>query len=165
MVIPFEQAVEQHGVVVLRVCRAVLGTGPEADDAWSETFLAALQAWPSLDPDTNLEAWLVRVAQRKAIDIIRARSRAGATADTVPEPASTRDDPAQIDFDLWPAVAALPERQRLAVTYHYAAGFPHTETAQLIGGTPEAVRRAASDGIRTLRQGYAAQLIPKGASQ
>ncbi|MFZ2509948.1 MAG: sigma-70 family RNA polymerase sigma factor, partial [Gordonia sp. (in: high G+C Gram-positive bacteria)] len=66
---PFETAVSAHGRTVLRVCRAVLGAGADADDAWSETFLAALRAWPGLDDDVNVEAWLVRVAHRKAIDV------------------------------------------------------------------------------------------------
>ncbi|MGB2935687.1 MAG: sigma factor-like helix-turn-helix DNA-binding protein, partial [Nostocoides sp.] len=46
----------------------------------------------------------------------------------------------------------LPEQQRLAVAYHYYGGLPHTETADLIGSTPAAVRRAASDGIASLRR-------------
>lgn len=32
---PFETVVAQHGVTVLRVCRALLGMH-DADDAWSE---------------------------------------------------------------------------------------------------------------------------------
>ena len=44
---PFEAIVAQHGPTVLRVCRAVLGRA-DADDAWSETFLAALRAYPDL---------------------------------------------------------------------------------------------------------------------
>ncbi len=42
---PFEAVVAKHGAMVLRVCRAVLGPG-DADDAWSETFLSALKAYP-----------------------------------------------------------------------------------------------------------------------
>ena len=72
---PFEQTVQRHGATVLRVCRAVLGPGADSEDAWSETFLAALRAWPDLDKNTNVQAWLVRVAQRKAIDITRTRAR------------------------------------------------------------------------------------------
>ena len=75
MNLTFEQAVATHGETVLRVCRAVLGPGSDADGAWSETFLAALKAWPELDENTNVEAWLVRVAHRKAIDITRQLSR------------------------------------------------------------------------------------------
>jgi DNA-directed RNA polymerase specialized sigma24 family protein len=46
--------------------------GPvDADDAWSETFLSALRAYPRLPADANVEAWLVTIAHRKAIDLIR----------------------------------------------------------------------------------------------
>src|SRR5699024_1081395 len=83
---PFEEAVRSHGVTVLRVCRAALGAGADADDAWSETFLAALRAWPDLAEDANVEAWLVRIAQRKTIDVIRARGRRAAPVADLPEP-------------------------------------------------------------------------------
>jgi RNA polymerase sigma factor (sigma-70 family) len=71
---PFEEIVEAHGAVVLRVCRALLGPA-DADDAWSETFLAALRAYPDLRPDSNVRGWLVTIAHRKAIDVLRAQRR------------------------------------------------------------------------------------------
>lgn len=152
MRLPFEEAVTRHGPTVLRVCRAVLGAGADADDAWSETFLAALQAWPDLPEDTNVEAWLVRVAGRKAIDITRARARHAIPTDTLPERTTALRQAGDDTAHVWADVARLPERQRLAIAYHYLGGLPHTETAQIIGGTPDAVRRAAADGIRTLRR-------------
>ena len=148
---PFEQVVREHGPRILRVCRAVLGAGADADDAWSETFLAALRAWPDLDAGTNHEAWLVRVAQRKCIDILRARKRLPVPSDALLDGTS----PQRPDTTIWAAVAALPEKQRLAVAYHYYGGLPHTETAELTGSTPTVVRRAASEGIATLRRALA----------
>ena len=74
---PFDDVVTRHGATVLRVCRSVL-TSHDADDAWSETFLAALRAYPELPLGANLEAWLVRIAQRKALDALGLD--AGATA-------------------------------------------------------------------------------------
>jgi len=149
---PFERAVSDHGATVLRVCRAVLGVGADADDAWSETFLSALRAWPELPNDTNVEAWLVRVAQRKAVDIIRARQRHAVPVALVPD----RDDASAAHtgdrVGVWDVVALLPDRQRLAIAYHYLGGLPHAETAKLLGSTPEAVRRAAADGMKTLRR-------------
>ncbi len=65
--------------------------------------------------------------------------------------------------DLWDQVAALPERQRLAVAYHYLGGLPHAESAALIGGSAESVRRAAADGIRSLRSTMTACHAQKGA--
>lgn len=162
---PFEQAVDRHGPTVLRVCRAVLGPTSDAEDAWSETFLAALRSWPDLDDDTNVEAWLVRVAHRKAIDVTRARARHAIPTDELPERHSGSGVPGEHDRDIWRAVAALPERQRLAVAYHYLGGLPHAETAELIGGTPAAVRRAAADGIKNLRRRMDAGPLTQGAPQ
>src|SRR5699024_5578122 len=99
--IPFDHAVEQHGATVLRVCRAVLGSGPDADDAWQETFLSALKAWPDLDPNTNVEAWLVRVAKRKAIDSTRARQRRPIPADQLPHVKAAPEDHAERELDVW----------------------------------------------------------------
>lgn len=154
MMQPFDLAVRTHGATVLRVCRAVLGPGPDADDAWQETFLAALRAWPELEAVTNLEAWLVRVAGRKAVDVLRARGRNPVPVEELPDRPVAAASEADGHGALWTAVAALPERQRLAIAYHYLGGLRHTETAELIGGTPEAVRRAAADGLKALRGSY-----------
>ncbi|WP_129658021.1 RNA polymerase sigma factor [Rothia halotolerans] len=153
---PFEHAVARHGAVVLRVCRAVLGPGADAEDAWSETFMAALRAWPELAEGTNTQAWLVRVAQRKCIDLIRARARRAVPRAELPESPSALGLPGEDEGEVWRLVAALPERQRLAIAYHYLGGLPHAETAEIIGGSGASVRRAAADGVKTLRRRLAA---------
>lgn len=151
---PFEQLVTAHGPTVLRVCRAVLGPA-DAEDAWSETFLAALRAYPDLPDDANVEAWLVTIAHRKAIDVTRAQRRGPVTVDRLPERPTNRGRPEEWDGDLWRALAALPEKQRLAVAYHHLAGLPYRDVAAVVGGSEDAARRAASDGIANLRAGYA----------
>jgi DNA-directed RNA polymerase specialized sigma24 family protein len=50
---------------------------------------------------------------------------------------------------------ALPRRQREAVAYHYLAGLPYQEVAAIVGGSADAARRAAADGIAKLRRTYA----------
>jgi len=157
MMQPFDLAVRTHGATVLRVCRAVLGPGPDAEDAWQETFLSALRSWPDLEDGTHLEAWLVRVAGRRCVDILRARGRQPVPLEQLPEPVVAAAADRLGDAEVWTAVAALPERQRLAIAYHYLGGLPHVQTARLIGGTPEAVRRSAADGLRTLRRAYGAE--------
>lgn len=149
---PFEAVVAEHGATVLRVCRAILGPA-DADDAWSETFLAALRAYPELPSDANVEAWLVTIAHRKAIDVTRAAARRAVPVAELPEnPAAIQAGPA--DLDLHAALAALPRKQREAVAYHYLAGLPYREVAAIIGGSADAARRAASDGIARLRRDY-----------
>ena len=150
--LPFEEIVTTHGPTVLRVCRAILGP-MDADDAWSETFLAALRAYPTLRPGANVEAWLVTIAHRKAIDQTRARARRPIAVDHLPErPAPS--EASRWDGDLWAAMQALPFKQRVAVTYHYVVGMPYADVATLTGGSEDAARRAAADGIATLRKTY-----------
>jgi RNA polymerase sigma factor (sigma-70 family) len=149
---PFEAVVAQHGGTVLRVVRAVIGRA-DADDAWSDTFLAALRAYPQLPADANIEAWLVTIAHRKAIDIARAAlRRAVPVADPPDSPAPERADTHDLDLDA--AVGALPPKQRRAVAYHYLAGLPYSEIAVILDSTVDAARRAAADGIATLRHTY-----------
>ena len=150
---PFEDVVAKHGATVLRVCRAVVGP-VDADDAWSETFLSALRAYPELPEDANVESWLVTIAHRRAIDVARARSRRPIPSESLPERPAAGADPADRDDGLWTAVQRLPDKQRHAVAYHYIAGLPYSEIAELIGNSPDAARRAAHDGIKTLRKIY-----------
>jgi RNA polymerase sigma factor (sigma-70 family) len=142
---PFESIVEEHGARVLRVCRALVGPA-DAEDAWSETFLSALAAYPRLAPDSDVRAWLVTIAHRKAIDILRTRTRSAVPVGELPERPSALGIPDAGDRDLWAAVAALPERQRQAIAYHYLGGLPHGETAARDGPTPDTGSRGAPDG-------------------
>jgi RNA polymerase sigma factor (sigma-70 family) len=150
--VPFERVVAEHAAVVLRVCRALLPPD-DAQDAWSETFLAALQAYPSLRPDSNVRGWLVTIAHRKAVDVHRGAARRALPLAELPDAAAP--DAPETHPELWQALAKLPEKQRLAVVHHHLAGAPYAEVAALTGSTPAAVRRAAADGIATLRRRHA----------
>jgi len=139
---------------VLRVCLAVLGP-QDAEDAWSETFLAALRAYPQLRPDSDMRAWLVTIAHRKAIDGYRAARRAPSPTDVIPEQASTDSAaPGLPDAALSSALRALPFKQRAAVAYRYLADMPYREIAGLLDSSEAAARRSAADGIAALRKTY-----------
>jgi len=167
---PFEDIVAIHGGTVLRVCCAVLRPS-DADDAWSETFLSAMKAYPDLPGDANVEAWLVTIAHRKAIDVTRATARRAVPVaeppdiaeppDTVTAPAVGRRD-LDLDADLVEAFAALPAKQKQSVAYHYLAGLPYSDVAAILGGSTDAARRAAADGIATLRRTYQGVTAPDG---
>jgi RNA polymerase sigma factor (sigma-70 family) len=160
---PFESVVSVHGSTVLRVCRAVLGPA-DADDAWSETFLSALKAYPDLPADANIEAWLVTIAHRKAIDVTRGAARRAIPVAQIPETQTPDNadghgrDPEGAglvaDDDLADALTQLPAKQKQAVAYHYIAGLPYADVATILGGSTEAARRAAADGIARLRRSY-----------
>jgi RNA polymerase sigma factor (sigma-70 family) len=151
---PFEKIVVDHGPVVMRVCRALLGPG-DVDDAWSETFLAALRAYPELRPGSNVRGWLVTIAHRKAIDQIRARARAPEPSGDLPDRLPPGDPgPEPDDTELHGVLAALPFKQRGAVVYRYLADLSYAEVGALLDCSEEAARRNAADGIARLRRYY-----------
>lgn len=150
---PFEQIVAAHGDVVLRVCKAVLGPA-DAEDAWSETFLAALRAYPDLAPGSNVRGWLVTIAHRKALDSVRKGRRTPTPTADLPDAAAHDTHPEELDAALRDCLVALAPKQRGAVVLHHVAGLPYAEVAAILDTTTDAARRSAADGIARLRATY-----------
>src|SRR5580693_232033 len=113
---PFQRFLDAHRDDVWRFLVSAVGRA-EAEDCFQETFIAALRAYPRLRADSNLRAWVLTIAHRKALDAHRGRAR---RALPVAEPAAVQEHfaPAahEHDGELWSAVGELPERQREAVT-------------------------------------------------
>jgi RNA polymerase sigma factor (sigma-70 family) len=152
---PFQRFLDAHRDDVLRFLVASLGRH-DADDAFQETFLSALRAYERLRPGSNLRAWVLTIAHNKALDIHRARARRPLPvaeledrAAPVAGAATRPEGPGSGDH--WERVRALPPRQRAVLTLRYAADLTHAEIAQTLGCSEEAARRAASDGLKTLR--------------
>ena len=146
---PFQLLLDRHADDVLRFLVASLGRA-DAEDAFQETFLAALRAWPRLRDGSNLKAWVLTIAHRKALDVHRARARR-------PVPVAGVDDrPAPegraADDELWSLVRELSPRQREVLALRYAADLPHGDVAAALGTTEQAARRAAADAVATLRR-------------
>ena len=148
----------------MRVCRGLLGGAGgagDAEDAWSETFLAALRAYPGLRAGSNVRGWLVTIAHNKAIDLLRARNRMPVPAGEMSEHAAggrlqvePAAPPALADSELHGVLAALPPKQRGAVVYRYLADMSYAEVAALLECSEAAARRSAADGIARLRRHY-----------
>ena len=153
---PFQLFLDAHRREVWRFLAASVGPA-DADDCFQETFIAALRAYPTLRERSNLRAWVLTIASRKAIDAHRARSR---RAVPVAEPEAIdgrRSEPAAApDEELWAAVAALPERQRIAVVLRCLADLQHREIAAEIGCSEDAARRSLHEGLSKLRKVVAA---------
>jgi RNA polymerase sigma factor (sigma-70 family) len=149
---PFQRFLDGHRDLVWRfLCSAV---GPvEADDCFQETFIAALRAYPRLRADSNLRAWVLTIAHRKALDAHRGRSRrALPIADPDVVDGRAHAAPVARDEALWEAVQGLPTRQRSAVVLRYLGDLPHREIAAAIGCSEEAARRSLHDGLTSLRK-------------
>src|SRR5256886_16928976 len=67
---PFERFYEEQKGPVLGQLRRLLGRDA-ADDAFQETFLRALRAYPALEHGRHLRAWVLTIARNVAIDFRR----------------------------------------------------------------------------------------------
>lgn len=149
---PFQRFLDAHRDCVWRFL--VSSVGPtEADDCFQETFISALRAYPRLREGSDLRAWVLTIAHRKALDCHRGRSRRALPVEDVAavDPRST-GAPQRPDEGLWGAVRDLPERQRSAVTLRYLADLPHRQIAEAIGCSEEAARRSLHEGLTSLRK-------------
>jgi RNA polymerase sigma factor (sigma-70 family) len=146
---PFQALIDDHGADVLRFLRASVGAH-DADDCFQETFLSALRAYPRLRDTSNLRAWLLTIAARKAIDSHRARARRPLPVEEVPERpgplATERDD------TVWVEVRALPPKQRAALICRFAVDLAYADIGAVLDCSEEAARRSVFEGLRTLRQ-------------
>jgi RNA polymerase sigma factor (sigma-70 family) len=147
---PFQRLVDDHADAVYRYLVAALGRDDGAD-AFQETFLAALRAYPELRSTENLRGWLFTIARNKALDTHRARARRPVPVAALPEP--VRFDDAEPTSPVWDAVRELPERQRHAVLLRYAGDLSYREVGLAMGVTEVAARQHASTGVRALRRG------------
>jgi RNA polymerase sigma factor (sigma-70 family) len=146
---PFQRFLDAHRDDVWRFLVAAVGRDA-ADDCFQETFLAALRAYPRLRSDSNLRAWIITIAHRKALDHHRARARHAVPVGVSPDieaPAEPERDDA-----LWARVRDLPPRQRAALLLRFAVDLPHREVAAAMGCSEEAARRSAHEGMKKLRE-------------
>jgi len=148
---PFQALLDEHRVEVLRFLTALAGPH-DAEDCFQETFLAALRAYPKLRDASNLRGWLLTIAHRKAMDHHRSRVKRPEPVGEIPEGAG--EHVPEAEPALWDAVRALPPRQRTAIVARYVGDLSYREVASIAGGSEEAARRNAADGLATLREAW-----------
>jgi RNA polymerase sigma factor (sigma-70 family) len=153
---PFQALLDEHGPVVQRFLVASAGPA-DADDCFQETWIAALRSYPRLRNADNLRAWLLKIAQRKAIDAHHARSRRAVPMAEPPEPRECGGAGGEPSLDaldgqpVWARVRELPEKQRMAVFLRSAADLSYAEVADALDCTQDAARRSVHEGLKRLR--------------
>jgi RNA polymerase sigma factor (sigma-70 family) len=141
---PFERFYEEHRGVVFSVLARRLGRRA-AEDAFQETFLRALRAYPRLEHGEYLRAWVLTIAGRVAIDVLRKKEPPLAR-----EQAHTDERPAYAQLEH--LADGLPPTERAAVVLRYGYDLDYDDIAAALGSTPDAARQAASSGVRRLRR-------------
>jgi RNA polymerase sigma-70 factor, ECF subfamily len=142
-----EAVYRRHFDRFLRVATSIVGDEDAAYDAVQEAFARALRHRRSFARRGSLEGWLWRTVVNTART---ARPRARAPLDSSPN----GDVPSERG-SLAPLVAALPERQRLALFLRYYADLDYAAIGDAMGiapGTVAATLNAARAALRARLQ-------------
>jgi RNA polymerase sigma factor (sigma-70 family) len=138
----------------LRVARAtalgVLGDREAAADVAQEVAIVAVRKVGSLKDLEALDAWLHRIAVRRALQVARrARTqRAAELAHHRERPPACDDDHLGDALDL---LRGLPPRQRAALTLRYVHDLPDDAIARALGCRPATVRSLLARGRAAIR--------------
>jgi RNA polymerase sigma-70 factor (ECF subfamily) len=133
----FAALVRRHGPMVFAVCRRVLSSHQDAEDAFQATFLVFLRKMSSIRPLSQVGNWLYGVAYRAALKVKTAAARRGhreRQVRTLPEPATIARG---LWLDLLPLLdqelTRLPEKYRVPIVLCDLEGKTRKDAAQQLG--------------------------------
>ena len=149
--------VERHLGRVVAFADRVLGNPSDARDVAQDVFARVWTSAASWRPGpARFTTWLHRVALNLCLD--RLARRREATLDDAPDPIDPGANPARrVEEDetariVGAAVAALPERQRVALALCHYQGLRNDEAAEIMDVTVEALESLLARARRTLRE-------------
>lgn len=150
----FEALYMAYRGLMFHVARRILHNDQDAEDAVHQAFLSLAEHTLPPEPGPRARCLAVTVAERKAIDLYRARQRHPLSElEEVPGCAAPPSD-----GTLAGAMAALPPRYREVLLLRYYNGYSAAEAAGLLGLTPENVRQLTVRAKRSL----ASELAERG---
>lgn len=152
----FRLLVDRHLSAIVTLARRMLKDEAEAEDIAQEALLRLWRAGETLDLGPyGLRPWLRRVTSNLCLDRIR-QSRRTVVVDEVPEIEEAPTQMANLEEQdlarrVGEAMAALPERQRRALTLFHHEGLSQAEVGEVLGVSDEAVESLLARARRALR--------------
>ncbi len=164
------QLYEELAPSVFRLCRRVLPTREDAEDATTEIFLKVRLRLDQYDSSRPFRPWLYKLASNHCWDELRKRRVRGETEagdlDALQAESSGHNQQApqaqqgplasllaqQDRKDIRGAVAKLGDRDRLAIAMRYFAELSYQEIADVLGMNSSAVGVLLLRARRRLRQ-------------
>ncbi len=147
----FTELVQQHAGMVFATCRRVLGDATEAEDVAQECFMELAGATKVVKP--SLGGWLHRVAVFRSLNRIRADHRRKLREKTYSEahPRTTEAGWDDIKPHLDEAIAALPDKFRLAVIHRFLEGKSQEDVAKSLGVSRSTAQYRIERGVEEIR--------------
>jgi RNA polymerase sigma factor (sigma-70 family) len=150
----FAALVRRHGPLVFRVCRRLLSSAEDAEDAWQATFLVLARKAAAVRKRASVGSWLFGVARHVSVNLRRqaarrkTREQVAAKEPRAAEPETHWPDLQQaLDEEL----ERLPEHLRMPLVACYLEGETRDEAARTLGWSLPTLRGRLQRGRALLR--------------
>jgi len=161
----FGQLLDKHRGSVVHFLYRLVGEQAVAEELAQEVFLRVYRSRGSYEPTAKFTTWLFRIATHLALNWLRdwRHERNQERLDDGPvdspyrriydrEPSIEQQLVYQVNLDqVRRAVAALPEKQRVAVLMHKYEEMEYTQIAKVLGCSESAVKSLLFRAYETLR--------------
>ncbi len=148
-----EECYRTLGPLVLAYLRRYVPAA-DVEDVLQRVFYEVWRARERFDPDRSLRAWVLGIAQKRAIDQLRRHHDKVVTLDAVRE--LTGDDGrVTADRIMWAdelrgALGQLPDLQRQVIAMAYFGGYTQSEIAAVLGVPLGTVKTRTARGLQRL---------------
>lgn len=149
---------ERYSAAVLRVASASLSSRPDAEDVVQTTFVTAWRSRESFDPAKgSLLVWLLTIARRRAIDVLRSRGRDEHVVRVLHAVGTTSGEPVRPErvvdrMVMLEAIAELPPQQQRVLLLAFYDDLTHDQIAAATGLPLGTVKSHLRRGMARLRQ-------------
>jgi RNA polymerase sigma factor (sigma-70 family) len=150
----FRAIMERHGQMVFHVCRRVLASTTDVEDAFQSTFLTLIRRGHTVRRHASLASWLHGVAWRTALKLRtqsdRRRRREGKSAESKPTVVSDNTSWGELRRILDEELTHLPETVRTPLVLCYLEGRTQDEAASQLDISKSTLRRHLDRGREML---------------
>jgi RNA polymerase sigma-70 factor (ECF subfamily) len=152
------------------VCRRVLGSSRDADDAAQETMIKVVRSLHAFDGRSSVSTWIYRIATNTALDELRKQRRRPSLhvvadderPEEVDEGAAARVEAVVDRRAIDEAVATLPEEFRVAVVLRDVGDLDYAEIAAVLDVPVGTVKSRIARGRSMLADRLGNQEPPSG---
>lgn len=147
-------AMTTYGNTVYRLALCRLQNIADAEDVYQDVFLRLFSQTETDWEGEHLKAWLIRTTLNRCADLYRFRLR---------RPVLSLEEIADVSgvseeaYELWEAVAQLPEKLRTPIHLHYGEGYSTGEIAAMMKIPAATIRTRLHRGrekLKTLLGGF-----------
>ena len=150
-----EEIVRTYSDMVYKIAMRYMHNPTDAEDVYSETFLAYFKKERTFENEEHRKAWLIRVTINCAKDMLSGRTYDVELDEGLTDDKSERTENDEI-LDLRRAIKNLPEAQREVITLFYLQDLKIKEIAEILGKPENTIKvtlMRAREALKTQLEG------------